>query len=200
MPDEKNIRAFLAIDPPDDVLQRIGALQERLKRKIQGSVSWVRPRGMHLTLKFFGDIPPGEVEGISRAVAPLAAGVSPIHLEVRKMGVFPDSSRPRVLWMGLEGDAHHLMVLQKSIEGALDAQGFPREARPFRPHLTLGRIKTSRGLVGLARSMEEAADWEAGGFIARELFLFKSDLMPQGAVYTKLASYPLGKERRREDF
>jgi len=200
MPDEKNIRAFLAIDPPEDVLQRIGALQERLKRKIQGAVSWVRPRGMHLTLKFFGDIPPGEVEGISRAVAPLVAGVSPIHLEVRKMGVFPDSSRPRVLWMGLEGDAHHLMVLQKSIEGALDAQGFPREARPFRPHLTLGRIKTSRGLVGLARSMEEAADWEAGGFIARELFLFKSDLMPQGAVYTKLASYPFGKERRQDDF
>ncbi len=199
MPDDKNIRAFLAIDPPEDVLQRIGAFQDLLKRKIQGVLSWVRPRGMHLTLKFFGDIPPGDAERISTAVEPLAAGTSPIHLEVRKTGVFPDSSRPRVLWVGLEGDVHHLTVLQKSIERALEAEGFPREARPFRPHLTLGRIKTPRGLVGLARSMEEAAEWEAGGFVAPELCLIKSDLTPQGAVYTKLATYPFGRECRGEE-
>jgi 2'-5' RNA ligase len=195
MTDDKDIRAFLAIDPPEDILRQIGIFQDRLKRKIQGVLSWVRPRGMHLTLKFFGNIPPGSVERISRAVAPLAAGTSPVHLKVRKIGVFPDSNRPRVLWMGLEGDIHHLTVFQKSVEGALEAEGFPRETRPFRPHLTLGRIKTPRGLVGLARSVEEAAEWEAGGFVAGELCLFKSDLTPQGAVYTKLASYPFGKAR-----
>lgn len=199
MPDGKNIRAFLAIDPPEEVLRQIGAHQERLRRRIQGVISWVRPRGIHLTLKFFGDIAPADVERISRAVEPLVAGTSPIHIEVRTMGVFPDSNRPRVLWMGMEGDIHHLTVLQKSVEGTLEAEGFPREARPFRPHLTLGRIKTPRGLIGLARAMEEAADWAAGGFIARELHLFKSDLSPQGAVYTKLASWPFGKERRRDD-
>ncbi|HOI74656.1 MAG TPA: RNA 2',3'-cyclic phosphodiesterase [Syntrophales bacterium] len=199
MPDGKSIRAFLAIDPPEEVLRQIGSHQERLKRKIQGTISWVRPRGIHLTLKFFGDIAPADVERISRIVEPLAMGTSPLRIEVRKMGVFPGSSRPRVLWMGMEGDIHPLIVLQKSIEAALEAEGFPREDRPFRPHLTLGRIKTPRGLAGLAGAMEEAAEWTAGGFVARDLCLFQSDLLPQGAVYTKLASWPFGKERRRDD-
>ena len=190
MTEEKNIRAFLAIEPSEKVLAAVGRLQEKLKREISGSVSWTRPHGNHLTLKFFGNIDLADVERICTAVKKQATAL-PLLLKVEKIGVFPDLRRPRVLWTGITGDIEKLTALQKNLDTEFAAIGFPAEERPFRAHLTLGRIKDARTAAGIEAATKKHADFSAGEFRAEELILFQSKLTPQGAIYTRLTTIPL---------
>jgi 2'-5' RNA ligase len=190
MMDEKKIRSFLALDPPEEVLREIGAVQNRLRKLIEGDIRWVRPEGIHLTLKFFGDVSGDDVANIATVVEKDAEGERPFSLAIGGAGVFPDPHRPRVLWLGMNGDVERLLVFQKGLEQTLHEIGFPREERPFRPHLTLGRIKTSRGLIGLVRALEKGEEYTAGRFIASGLSLMQSELTPRGAIYTKLKWFP----------
>ena len=189
---EKNIRAFLAIEPPENILAEISRLQEKLKREISGKLSWTRPQSNHLTLKFFGDISAADAENIGNAVKKQAAGVAPLMLKVEKLGVFPDWRRPRVLWLGTTGDTERLTVLQNKLEADFEQFGFPRENRPFRAHLTLARIKIPQSAAGLEEAVKKLCNFSAGEFRATELILFQSKLQPQGAIYTKLNTIPLG--------
>jgi RNA 2',3'-cyclic 3'-phosphodiesterase len=184
------IRAFLAIEPPETVRQAMATLQNRLKYSLSGAISWVRPEGIHLTLKFFGNIAQTDVSRISAAVGPVAARFGPLDLEVRRLGLFPDSRRPRVLWLGLEGDVSALKALQEEVDRELARYGFEREERQFRAHLTLARIKSPRGLSGLDRITNKSDTYTAGRFQASGLTLFRSQLTPQGAIYSELAAYP----------
>jgi 2'-5' RNA ligase len=190
--DEKNIRAFLAIEPPGNILQEMSRLQEKLKREINGRISWTRPQSQHLTLKFFGDISTEDVKNICSAVQNWIISQSPLNLKVEKMGVFPDARRPRVLWCGVTGDIEKLSGLQKQLDSDFAALGFPAEDRPFQAHLTLARIKDSRGVTGMSEALTKYSAFTAGEFICRELILFQSNLSPQGAAYTKLAEFALG--------
>jgi len=186
----ESIRAFLAIEPPETVRQAMATLQSRLKYSLSGAISWVRPEGIHLTLKFFGTIAQMDIPRISAAVGPVAARFAPLKLEVRRLGLFPDSRRPRVLWLGLEGDLSALKALQEAVDRELARTGFRREERPFRAHLTLARIKSTRGLSGLDRILNKGETYEAGRFQASGLTLFRSQLTPQGAIYSELGAYP----------
>ena len=197
MKDEKKIRSFLALDPPEEVLREIGAVQNRLRKLIEGDIRWVRPEGIHLTLKFFGDIFAADVANIATVVEKAAEGEKPISLAIGGAGVFPDPHRPRVLWLGMNGDVERLLVFQKGLDQALLQIGFPREERPFRLHLTLGRIKTSRGLIGLARALEKGEEYTAGRFIASGLSLMQSELTPRGAIYTRLKWFPFSGKNGR---
>lgn len=188
---EKNIRAFLAIEPPEDILQAMSRLQEKLKREVSGRISWTRPEGWHLTLKFFGDVSMEDVEKISSAVQNRVASGLSLNLKLEKLGVFPDARRPRVLWCGTAGDVSQLSVLQKQLDTDFDALGFPNEDRPFRAHVTLARMKDPRGVTGLGEALAKHGAFAAGEFVCRELVLFQSRLTPQGAIYTKLAVFPL---------
>jgi 2'-5' RNA ligase len=190
MPDAETIRAFLALDPPPEVLRRIADIQAALKRDIRGALSWVRPEGIHLTLKFFGQMAADNVSAVAGVVAGQAAGVRPLNLEVRGFGVFPDVRRPRVLWLGIGGEVERLIALQKTIDRGLEAFGFAREDRPFRAHLTLARIKSPQGLDGLDRAIAAKESQSAGAFTATGLTLFKSELTPKGAIYTTLGHFP----------
>jgi len=192
MSEEKSIRAFLAVDPPREVLDEIGRIQDRLRNIIQGDIRWVRPEGIHLTLKFFGSISESDVANISQAVKNNTSNVKPFTLGIRRVGAFPDVKRPRVLWLGMDGDVEILIRLQKKVDTELQNYGFGKEERSFKPHLTLARIKDPRGLIGLVKIMEKSEDYAAGSFSAGGLNLFKSDLTPKGAVYTKLAYFPFG--------
>ena len=189
---EKNIRAFLAIDPPEDILQAMSRLQEKLKREISGRISWTKPQGQHLTLKFFGDISPEDVKIICSAVQNRVASGQSLNLKIEKMGVFPDARRPRVIWCGVTGDVEKLSGLQKQLDSDFAGIGFPAEDRPFRAHLTLGRIKDSRGLTGINEALVKYSAFAAGEFNCKELILFQSKLSPQGTIYTKLAEFALG--------
>jgi len=190
MNDEKSIRAFLAIELPDGVLTEIGVIQTRLTKALQGAIRWVKPEGIHLTLKFFGDISERDIATISRAVKDQANGMKPFALDVKTLGVFPDLNRPRVIWLGIDGDIQPLMMFQRSLDQKLYENGFSKEDRSFRPHLTLARIKERKGLIGLAKVVERKDNYMAGHFNAGELTLFRSQLTPAGAVYTKLACFP----------
>lgn len=188
---EKNIRAFLAVEPPEEILQAVIRLQEKLKREISGKVSWTRPGGQHLTLKFFGDVSAEEVDAIGRAVKDRLAAGWTLNLKMEKPGVFPNAGKPRVLWCGTSGDVENLAALQKQLEADFALIGFPMEDRPFRAHLTLARIKDPRETAGVSEALTRHAAFSAGEFHVRELVLFQSRLTPQGAIYTKLAAFPL---------
>jgi 2'-5' RNA ligase len=188
---EKNIRAFLAIDPPEDILQAMSRLQEKLKREISGRISWTKPQGQHLTLKFFGDISTEDVNNICSAVQKRIVSESKLNLKIENLGVFPDARRPRVIWCGVYSDAEKLTTLQKQLDSDFVDIGFPHEDRPFQAHLTLGRIKDSHGLTGINEALIKYSAFAAGEFNCTELILFQSRLSPQGAVYTKLAEFAL---------
>jgi RNA 2',3'-cyclic 3'-phosphodiesterase len=189
---EKNIRAFLAIEPAAEVLAAVARLQEKLKREISGKISWTRPQGNHLTLKFFGNIDCNVVDDICSTVRKQTAMAAPLVLKVEKVGVFPDLRKPRVLWVGTSGDTEKLASLQNQLEADFEVLGFPRENRPFRPHLTLGRIKDARAIAGIDAAMKKHSNFKVGEFRVGELILLRSKLTPQGAIYTKLETFPLG--------
>ena len=189
---EKNIRAFLAIEPPENILRKISDLQEKLKREISGRINWTRPHAQHLTLKFFGDISTEDVKNICSAVQNRVTSEPSLSLKIEKLGVFPDARRPRVIWCGMAGDVEKLSVLQKQLDSDFAGIGFPGEDRPFQAHLTLGRIKDSHGLTGINEALIKYSSFAAGEFNCTELILFQSRLSPQGAIYTKLAEFALG--------
>lgn len=193
MTDEGKIRAFLALDHPETLGRAVTAAQERLKRCLRGEIRWVRSAGIHLTLKFFGDIADSQVEEIAAVVKPRAAKTAPFSLTLAGVGVFPDPHRPRVLWLGLEGELARLVGFQQALEQAFQEHGFPREARPFRPHLTLGRMKPTgaRGVAGLEKVLEKGGRCPGETFLAPAISLMQSTLTPQGAIYTRLGGFPL---------
>lgn len=190
MADRGTIRAFLAMDPPPEVLRRIADIQEVLKKTLRGPISWVRPEGIHLTLKFFGDMAAEDLQPISEVVSGQAAGMRPLHLNIKGLGVFPGIRRPRVLWLGVGGEVARLINLQRILAQGFETCGIKQEERPFRAHLTLARIKSPQGLSGLDKVLEEKEAESAGSFEAKGLILFKSDLTPKGAIYTVLADFP----------
>lgn len=188
---EKNIRSFLAIEPPENVLQEINRLQEKLKREISGRIAWTRPQGQHLTLKFFGDISREDINLISSAVQKRVVAEQKLNLKIERLGVFPDNRRPRVLWCAVAGDVERLLNFQKKLDEDFTAIGFPAEDRSFKAHLTLARIKDPRDITGMSEALKKYDAFTAGEFVADKLFLFQSNLTPQGAVYTKLAEFAL---------
>jgi len=189
MSENERVRTFLAIHPPEEVLRKIADIQGMLRKIIHGSIGWVRPQGIHLTLKFFGEIGREDIGEISEVVAGHAAATPALNLHVQGLGVFPGSRRPRVLWIGVGGEAERLIALQRVIDQELESRGFGKEERPFRGHLTLARIKSPQGLSGIEKMLAERGSESAGSFVAKVLTLFKSDLTPQGAIYTPLADF-----------
>lgn len=190
MADDSTVRTFLAAELPADIMQGVAQVQSRLKKTLSGPIRWVRPEGIHLTLRFLGDISPERIPDILAAVEPCCTGTAPIPLMVKSLGVFPHLNHPRVLWMGLEGETVALKNLRDRLEEAAVGLGFAREDRSFRAHLTLARIKSPKGLIGIASAVESQSGASAGSFTVTALHLFQSALTPQGAIYTKLASFP----------
>ncbi len=189
MADEKTVRAFLAVDLPREIKDEIGAVQERLKQDLEG-IRWTRPEGIHLTLKFFGDIRPSRIDEIAEVVAGRTAGVAPFSFSLGTMGAFPHLERPRVLWIGLAGDIKRLAALQRALEKDLEGVGVESEKRSFKPHLTLGRARSSRGMIiGFREKIAQRRVESGRTFTAWGLTLFRSELKPGGAVYTKLRDF-----------
>jgi len=185
------IRTFLALEVPVETLRRVQKTRDELRsswEKAGGpAVRWVSLDAMHLTLKFLGEIPAPSADAVADALQALAAAHGPIELRCAGVGAFPSLERPRVVWAGIEDPAGALAKLVEAIEGRLADLGFGRESRPFRPHLTLGRIKDprrARGGMEPVVAPHAAADF--GGFAAREVVLFRSELTPSGARYTAL--------------
>ena len=184
------IRSFIAIELPDKVRRVLDQVQKHLRDSVTG-VRWVQPESIHLTLKFLGSILPEQVAAISAAVGEVAHGEPLLALNVSGIGAFPNARRPRVIWVGIVGEVERLGRLQTRLESALESLGFQREERPFRPHLTLGRVKDPRRPPDLTRALAETTVPASNPFDVREILVYKSDLRPTGAIYTKLQHLPL---------
>ncbi len=187
----EKLRAFIAISLPESVLQAIGSAQETLKRS-DLKIRWVRKEGIHLTLKFLGDIERSDLEKIFGAMERTARAFSPFWVRGEGVGVFPNFKRPRVAWVGVSGDVEVLLALQRDLESQLSGLGFPKEKRPFGGHLTLGRVKGRVDGTKLRESLEAMGDFQTESFQVRSVVLFQSDLRPDGAVYSRLAEVTLG--------
>jgi RNA 2',3'-cyclic 3'-phosphodiesterase len=170
--------------------QKISEAQIQLKNKLSG-VRWVVRENLHFTVKFLGSVPEDRVEPILRALEPPIGERQRFLLAAKGIGVFPDLRRPRVVWVGLGAEA--MARLAGDVEQALEPLGFPRENRAFRPHLTIGRWRDGgRAGAAVEREIESWKGRDFGACWVEEVILFRSDLKPQGPVYSPLGAIPLG--------
>jgi 2'-5' RNA ligase len=186
------IRCFLAIDLPDSLRPQLALVQGELKRS-DADVRWVQVGNIHLTLKFFGNVPDAEVDPIAGAAREVAGRWPPFQLQVTAAGAFPSVKAPRVVWLGLGGDLLPLAQMYHNLEKAFAALGHLPEGRPFNPHLTLGRVKSPANRHRLAKMLETLPPLKWPPFQVSELILFKSTLTPQGSIYAPLRVIPLGR-------
>jgi len=187
------IRCFVAIELPKGIKESITSVQDILKQNSPPVVRWVNPEGIHLTLKFLGNVSSHKISDIGEALTSLAAHHAPFHLLLGKVGAFPGVSRPRVLWIGVDGDVASLQALEEAVDSSLHRLGFAKEGRQFTAHLTLGRLKegTPPGGMKALSSAISSSQWNGGqAFVARGLSLMQSDLTPKGAVYTRIIYLP----------
>lgn len=181
-------RLFVAIKIPEDILQQLEKLQNTLK-PFARDAKWVRVEGIHLTLKFLGYVEVPRLDGIVRELQSVAVRHSPIPVEVKGCGFFPNDRRPKVLWTGVEAEA--LIPLQDSMEESMSQLGFEKESRSFSPHLTLARFRDTRGRLPLVQESRKWHDANFGNFVANCFVLYESILRPQGAQYVILHRFPL---------
>lgn len=184
------IRAFIAFELPENILSFIKNIQKDIKQ-FGFPVRWVKPDNVHLTLHFFGNIDKSDVEHIKVAVGDCVKCFSHINLCVKGIGVFPSITRPRVIWAGISGEIPLLLSLHNTLEQRLGEFGFKKEERPFQAHLTMGRFKDKVNNGKLIEAIRKYQNFDPEVFTAKEIILFKSDLKPQGAVYTELLNVPL---------
>ncbi len=190
----EQIRSFIAIELSGEVKQALTRLQGRLKSGSRTPVRWVDSNSIHLTLKFLGDIDLTMTGKITAVMEEAVRGMSPLHLEISGLGVFPNPRRVQVVWVGLTGEAKRLVQLQKLIEAGLTPLGFAAESRSFTPHLTLARVRdraTPYERQDLGRLIE-GTRFEADCNLNVEfVHLMKSQLTREGPVYTRLSSVVL---------
>jgi 2'-5' RNA ligase len=191
----EQIRSFVAIELPGEAKKGLASLRRELERDEHRFVKWVDPKGVHLTLKFLGNIPSRRVTEITEAIEKAAQGLSPFLLEISGLGAFPSLKQPRVVWVGVGGELDKVSTLQQNVDSALAALGIAREERPFVPHLTVARVREG------ASASERGRFGELGGSVAFEgryridveaVRLMRSQLTPAGAIYTCLSVVNLG--------
>jgi 2'-5' RNA ligase len=191
----EQIRSFIAIELSEEAKKGLARLRRELERDEHRFVKWVDPGGIHLTLKFLGNISAKRVAEITEAMKKAAQGISLFHLEISGLGAFPNLKQARVFWVGIGGELDKLSRLQQNIDSALAALGFAKEERPFVPHLTLARIREGASPPE-RRSFGElvgSTTFEDKYPVAVEAVrLMRSQLTPAGAIYTCLSVVGLG--------
>lgn len=181
-PDAVAVRAFVALDLEARVREAAAELVERLRPEVRGA-RWARPETLHLTLRFLGPATPAQLERLSPALAAAAAQCPVSTAAVAGLGTFPESGRPRVLWLGLDLPTP-ILALQQACERAAEEAGFAPSDRPFRPHLTLARFRERAPRPRLPPA-------DLGESRLDTVVLYRSDLRPQGAVHTPLVACAL---------
>ena len=189
-PRVSTIRTFIAASLPAHIVEHVETVQASL-RSAGVRAKWVRASNMHLTLKFLGNIDENEVAAAGRAMGECIGGRGPMTLRAKGVGLFPGLRRPRVIWVGLSGETEALADYQKALEDALESFGFPKENRPFSAHLTVARIRERIDLKKLSDMVERLEKLASEPFEVDRITLFKSDLRPEGPLYTSLFSHIL---------
>ena len=192
----EQIRSFIAIELPDELKLELTQLEDQLKSNRQPWVKWVSPEGIHITLKFLGDIAVEMTGAITKAIEEAVQGISPFHLEVKGLGVFPNLKRVQVAWVGISGEVDKLSQLQKRIETTLTPLGFAPESRPFTPHLTVARLRDQASLDERQKFGQLIANtkFETAYTIEVDaISLMRSQLTREGAIYSLISLVELKK-------
>lgn len=189
------MRVFVAVPLDAATITQLKKMQQTLQRSWKSeAVRWVTEDQMHLTLKFFGNVPADQIADLAETIRRIGRDFPPFQLRAERAGCFPDFKRPRVVWVGLSGDLEPLRRLQARVEQETGAWGDHQESRSFQPHLTLGRVKSTRpgDLAPVGEKVQALAQVQFGAWTVGELKLMQSQLSPSGAVYTVLADILLG--------
>lgn len=182
------IRLFAALPIPAPARDRVAALLRELRER-PWPVRWVSDAGIHLTLKFYGEVADERVEAIAESIGFAVVGMAPLPLALGGLGAFPTWDRARVLWAGVEAPPA-LELLQDRVERSAEALGFPVEGAPYRPHVTLGRVKEGERLVPAAIAALRDRVLE-GAFSVDEVTLFESRLGARSPEYVSVRTFPL---------
>ena len=189
-------RLFIAVEYPPAVLALLSQVQEQLKKRTPpGTVRWVNPDGIHLTLKFLGDAPVDQRGELERALTTAVQGHAPFTLSVSDLGCFPNLKQPRVVWVGIHESSEVLLALRNAVEEYIAPLGYPTENRAFSPHLTVGRVRREARRADVQKLGELVASMptsESQRWTVTTVSLIRSELKPGGAVYTPLLRAPLG--------
>jgi 2'-5' RNA ligase len=191
----EQVRSFIAIELPRNIKRELEQIQYKIKQGGYAGIKWVNPEGIHVTLKFLGNISSEQIIEISKVLDEATQEMSLFHLEIASLGAFPNLRQPRVLWVAINGEIAKLSRLQQRIDSLLTSCGFLKESRPFVPHLTLARLKDSispeekRKIGVFIKSLQLEADFP---FDAKAVSLMRSQLMLTGAVYSCLFTAKLG--------
>ena len=192
---KKNVRSFIAIPVPSREIEALEQAVKHLDEEIGRHVRWVRPEGIHLTLKFMGDIPAATAERVLEALLPVTAGFNSFQLSISGLGVFPNSRRPRVLWAGLDGGLKSLSELHMAVDEAVGKLGLPKDQRPFSPHLTLGRVRRDAAegqLQKIGEAMSSTKIPSVPAWLADTVNLMRTELDPAGSRHYLMGSAPIG--------
>ena len=189
MPALPGFRTFIAIELPPDVRARVAQHIAGLRHELPDvRASWSREDNLHLTLKFLGNVAVADITKVSGAVASATKSISSFELTISECGTFPPHGRPSVLWIGAQ--ASGLQALHAAIDLELAAAGFPRDSRPFHPHLTIARLRQSQGARQLA-DVHKNLEFAPIAFAVSDVVVFKSELLKQGSKHTPLSRHHL---------
>ena len=184
-------RTFIALEMPANLRAAVIDYIKDLREKIPDvSASWSREDNLHLTLKFLGDVPIARIGDVSAAASSAVRASGPFELVLGGSGVFPTKGKPSVLWIGIEDPRGGLHNVQQALEEECAARGFTRDSRPYHPHLTIARIRKPQRVKDLAAA-HVALDFAARTFTAKELVVFRSELLPQGSRHTPISCHAL---------
>jgi 2'-5' RNA ligase len=185
-----SVRLFVAIELEDEVRSALAALGAAIGRSCEG-VRWIPTEQVHLTVRFLGEVPDGEVNGVAGAVARAATRAEPFTFELADCGCFPPRGPVRIVWAGVREPSGALSGLVEAVNSELEKEGFERERRPFSPHITIGRVREDRS-GGRVRA---AAGGETFGPVEQPVqivTLMQSVLSPKGPTYTRISRTSLG--------
>lgn len=196
---EENVRTFIAIELPEHVTRGLArTILDLRERIVTPDIKWVSAGGIHVTLKFLGDVPATRLGEIGGALLHVCAAAAPMQFCVTGLGAFPSTRQPRVVWAGLAGDIEPLAALARAVDESLARIGFAPESRGFAPHLTLARLRQEappQVKAALGEALATAPTPHTLTFEAIAASVMRSQLSPQGAAYTRLACLPFGPRR-----
>jgi RNA 2',3'-cyclic 3'-phosphodiesterase len=184
-------RCFIAIGISDSIKKEIGKLLD-IMQKHDADIKWVEPENIHLTLKFLGSTPDTLLPEVRESLSNILSSYKPFYIKIYGTGIFPNRKYPRVIWTGIN-DSDILDKMKGDVEQAMALLGFQKEDKKFNPHLTLGRVRSSKGVMNIVSELDNYKNMEFGNLHVDRIKLMKSDLKPKGAVYTCLNDIPLTK-------
>jgi len=185
------MRVFIAIKISDTILRGVRPILQKL-RDVGAHVKWVKPENMHLTLKFLGDIDPTIVPQVADCAREAVGSVQPFEIDICGIGTFPQGRPPRVVWLGTDDPSGSLSLISDRLDKLLVKVGVPSDNRAFRPHLTLGRIRSRRKTDELVNCIDSLSATRLGTQCVDEIILFESQLTRTGPVYTRVSTQQLG--------